>query len=140
MLYYDCTNFYFETNKTDGIAKYGLSKDGKSKPLVGLGLFMDGDGIPLAFDVHSGNTNEQTTVLPLEKQIIKDFDLSNFIYISDAGLNSNNIRSFNSFQNRNFIVTESLKKLSDDDLKIVFNDNPWYLLGDKSNKPRLPHQ
>ena len=70
---------------------------------------MDGDGIPLAFDVHSGNTNEQTTVLPLEKQIIKDFDLSNFIYISDAGLNSNNIRSFNSFQNRNFIVTESLK-------------------------------
>lgn len=137
VLYYDCTNFYFETNKTDGIAKYGLSKDGKSKPLVGLGLFMDGDGIPLAFDVHSGNTNEQTTVLPLEKQIIKDFDLSNFIYISDAGLNSNNIRSFNSFQNRNFIVTESLKKLSDDDLKIVFNDNPWYLLGDKSNKPHF---
>lgn len=134
-LYYDCTNFYFETNQESDLAKYGFSKDSKAKPIVGLGLFMDSNGIPLAFDVHSGNTNEQTTAIPLEKKIIKDFGLSNFIYIADAGLNSNSIRGFNSFGNRDFIVTDSLKKFKSEDLDVVFNDQPWYLINDSTNTP-----
>lgn len=135
VLYYDCTNLYFESANETDLKRYGVGKDGKSKPLVGLGLFMDGNGIPLAFNIHSGNTNEQTTVIPLVKKIIKDFEISDFIYISDAGLNSNEIRLFTSFRNRDFIVTEPVKKLSDENKAIIFNDKPWYLLGDKDNKP-----
>lgn len=135
VLYYDCTNFYFEKNKAEGLVKYGLGKDKKGKPIVGLGLFMDGSGLPLAFNVYEGNKSEQQTVLPLERKIIKDFNLSRFIYISDAGLNSNEIRNFNAFGSRDFIVTESLRKLSEADLKPIFNDSAWYVLGDARNKP-----
>ncbi len=137
VLYYDCTNFYFETNKTGGLIQHVFGKDKNGKPLVGLGLFMDGDGIPLAFDVHSGNTNEQTTVLPLERKIVKDFGLSDFIYISDGGINSNEIRFFNTLNNRDFILAEPLKKLSKEDLEIVFSNDNWYELGDKRNKRYL---
>ncbi len=84
-LYYDCTNYYFEIEEEDGIKQYGKGKENRPNPIVGMGLMMDGDGIPLAFDMYEGNKNEQVTLKPLEKRIIKDFELSKFIYCSDAG-------------------------------------------------------
>lgn len=111
ILYYDCTNYFFEIQHEDELRKYGQAKDHKPNPLVQMGLFMDGDGIPLAFSLNPGNTNEQQTTLPLERKIVKDFELSNFIYVSDGGLNSNETRLYNAFDNRDYIVTQSLKKL-----------------------------
>ena len=89
----------------------GFGKDHKPNPIVGMGLFMDGDGIPLAFSIHSGNTNEQTTLKPLEKKILKDFELSKFIVCTDAGLSSTENRKFNNRDGRAFITTQSVKKL-----------------------------
>ncbi len=111
ILYYDCTNYFFEIEQEEGIKQYGFSKEHKPNPIVEMGLFMDGDGIPLAFSIHSGNTNEQTTLKPLEKQIISDFKLSKFVVCTDAGLSSNDNRKFNDVGNRSFITTQSLKKL-----------------------------
>lgn len=111
ILYYDCTNYFFEIEHEEGIKQYGFSKEHKPNPIVEMGLFMDGDGIPLAFSIHSGNTNEQTTLKPLEKQIISDFKLSKFVVCTDAGLSSNDNRKFNDVGNRSFITTQSLKKL-----------------------------
>jgi Transposase len=111
VLYYDCTNFFFEIEQEDGIRKYGHSKENRPNPIVQMGLFMDGDGLPLAFDITSGNTNEQGTLKPLEKKILKDFELSKFVVCTDAGLSSVANRKFNAISNRAFLTTQSIKKL-----------------------------
>jgi len=111
ILYYDCTNYFFEIEEEDGLKQYGKSKENRPNPIVQMGLFMDGDGIPLAFDITPGNTNEQTTLKPLEEKIINDFNTSKFVVCTDAGLASNANRKFNNTNNRSFITTQSIKKL-----------------------------
>lgn len=111
ILYYDCTNYYFEIEQADGIKRYGKSKEHRPNPIVQMGLFVDGDGIPLAFSLFPGNSNEQTSLKPLEREILKSFDCEKFVYCSDAGLASEGIREFNHMGKRAFIVTQSLKKL-----------------------------
>ncbi len=115
ILYYDCTNYYFEIEQEDGFKKYGKSKEHRPNPIVQMGLFIDGGGLPLAFSLFPGNSNEQTSVKPLEKTILQDFGCSKFIYCSDAGLGSENIREFNHMSQRSFIVTQSIKKLPAED-------------------------
>ena len=143
VLYYDCTNFYFECEKEDetvvdevtgeimqGLRKYGVSKEHRPNPIVEMGLFMDRNGIPISMCLHPGNTNEQTTAIPLEKEIIKMADGAKFIYCADAGLGSYSIRQFNSMGGRAFIVTQSVKKLSETLKDAVFNDYDYRLLSD----------
>ncbi len=113
ILYYDCTNYFFEIEEESGLREYGHSKDHKPNPIVQMGLFMDGDGIPLAFDIHSGKTNEQKTLKPLEKRILSDYKLSRFVVCTDAGLSSVENRKFNDMGNRAFITTQSVKMLKD---------------------------
>ena len=111
ILFYDCTNYYFEIEEDDDFRKYGKSKENRPNPIVGMGLFIDGDGIPLTFDIFSGNQNEQPTLKPLEKKIINDFNNSKFIVCTDAGLASTANRKFNNISGRKFITTQSIKKL-----------------------------
>ena len=111
ILFYDCTNYYFEIEEDDDFRKYGKSKENRPNPIVGMGLFLDGDGIPLTFDTFPGNKNEQPTLRPLEKKIIKDFNNSQFVVCTDAGLASTANRKFNNISSRKFITTQSLKKL-----------------------------
>ena len=111
VLFYDCTNYYFEIEDDDDLRKYGKSKEHRPNPIVGMGLFMDGDGIPLSFDIFPGSKNEQITLKPLEEKIIKDFGNSKFIVCTDAGLASNSNKKFNNKNNRKYVTTQSLKKL-----------------------------
>ncbi|OLA93950.1 MAG: hypothetical protein BHW64_05755 [Candidatus Melainabacteria bacterium LEY3_CP_29_8] len=145
--YYDCTNYYCEAESADedytdpitgevltGLRQYGLAKDHKPNPLVEMGLFMDTNGIPISMCITPGNANEQTTVLPLEKELIRMFgDKKNkFIYCADAGLGSYHIRSYNAMGGRAFIVTQSIKKLSNKLKEAVFNDFEYKLLSDET--------
>lgn len=145
VLYYDCTNFYFECEQPDedfvdevtgeilkGFRQYGVSKEHRPNPIVEMGLFMDRDGIPITMCLHPGNTNEQTTAIPLEKEVKKMISKAKFIYCADAGLGSYNIRKFNSMGGRAFIVTQSIKKLSNTLKDAVFNDYDYKLLSDDS--------
>lgn len=132
VLYYDCTNYYFEIEQDDDFRKYGKSKESRPNPIVTMGLFMDADGIPLAFDVSPGNQNEQTTLKPLETKIIRDFACSEFIFCSDAGLGSKANRRFNSFGNRSYVISQSLKKMRREDRQIALNPKQFRRLG--SNK------
>ena len=111
ILFYDCTNFFFESEIQSGMRQYGCSKEHRPSPIIEMGLFMDGDGIPLAFSIFPGNRNEQLSLIPLEQQIIKDFSHSKFVVCTDAGLSSMQNRKFNSTSNRAFITTQSIKKL-----------------------------
>jgi len=145
--YYDCTNYYCEAESQDpdyvdevtgevftGLRQYGFSKDHKPNPLVEMGLFMDTNGIPISMCIAPGNTNEQTTAIPLEKELVKMFGekKSKFIYCADAGLSSYHIRNFNSMGGRAFVVTQSVKKLSDVLKQAVFNDCDYRLLSNDS--------
>lgn len=129
VLYYDCTNYYFEIEQDDDFRKYGKSKENRPNPIVTMGLFMDADGIPLAFDVFPGNQNEQTTLKPLETKIIRDFACSEFIFCSDAGLGSKANRRFNSFGNRSYVISQSLKKMRREDRQIALNPKQFRRLG-----------
>ena len=115
ILYYDCTNYFFEIEQEDGDRKYGKSKEHRPNPIIQMGMFMDGDGIPLAFFLFPGNANEQTSLKPLEEKILQDFGCTKFIYCSDAGLGSEKIKKLNHADERAFIVTQSIKKLNKDD-------------------------
>lgn len=142
--YFDCTNFYFETESEDtdvdevtgeilkGFRRYGPSKEHRPNPLVEMGLFMDSQGIPISMCLAAGSENEQTLAIPLEEKIIRMFHGRRFIYCADAGLSSLNIRLFNSLGGRAFIVTQSVKKLSAVLQEAVFNDYDYHLLSDGS--------
>lgn len=129
ILYYDCTNYYFETEEDDDLRKYGKSKEHRSNPIVTMGLFMDADGIPLAFDIFPGSQNEQTTLKPLESTIIRDFGCSEFIFCADAGLGSKSNRFLNSFENRSYIITQPLKKMKQEDRDTALNPAQYKVPG-----------
>jgi transposase len=134
ILYYDCTNYYFELEEADDLRKYGKSKQNKPLPLVGMGLFMDYDGIPLAFDIFPGNKSEQPTLKPLEKKIIKDYGLSQIIVCTDAGLSSKGNRKFNDKsidgeRLRSFICTQSVKQLPAYLKEFALGPDGWNLIG-----------
>jgi len=131
ILYYDCTNFFFEIEEEDGIRQYGVSKEHRPNPIVQLGMFMDGDGIPLAFCVNPGNTSEQITLKPLEKKIISDFGQRSFVICTDAGLSSEANRRFNSVHGRSFITVQSLKKMKAFQQEWALSSTGWRLSGDK---------
>lgn len=133
VLFYDCTNYFFEIEQEDGIKQYGHGKDHKPNPIVQMGLFMDGDGIPLAFSITRGNMNEQLTLKPLEKKIISDFELSKFIVCTDAGLASEDNRKFNDIDGRAFITTQSIKKLKEHLRKWALDSDGWKLPGSEKN-------
>ena len=129
VLYYDCTNYYFEIEDEDDFRKYGVSKEHRPNPIVQMGMFMDADGIPLTFSLFDGSQNEQPSMSPLEKKIIKDFDASDFIVCTDAGLSSTANRKFNSIQGRGFVTTQSIKKLKGFLQDFCLEDDGWYLPG-----------
>ncbi|WP_028308507.1 IS1634 family transposase [Desulfitibacter alkalitolerans] len=129
ILYYDCTNYFFEIEQEDGLKQYGIAKDHKPNPIVQMGLFMDGDGIPLAFSINRGNMNEQLTLKPLEKKILSDFELSKFIVCTDAGLASEANRKFNDKDGRAFITTQSIKKLKKHLKEWALATDGWRLSG-----------
>ncbi len=130
VLYYDCSNFYFEIEQADELRKYGKSKEHRPNPIVQMGLFMDGDGIPIAFDLFDGASNEQPSLKPLEKKLIKEFGFEKFIVCTDAGLGSEANRRFNDVSGRGFIVTQSLKKLGEQERRAAMDNENWRRLSD----------
>ena len=131
VLYYDCTNYYFEIEQEDGDRQYGKSKENRPNPIIGMGLFMDGDGYPLAFDLHPGHQNEQLTLQPLEKKVIRDFDCADFIYCSDSGLSSQSNKEFNNIGGRSYVITQSLKKLKKDICATALDPSQYRKVGSK---------
>ena len=133
ILYYDCTNFFFEIEQEEGLKQYGVSKEHRPNPIVQMGLFMDGDGIPLAFCINKGNTNEQTTMKPLEEKILSDFHLSKFVVCTDAGIASSANRQFNNMEDRAFITTQSIKKLKKYLKEWALAPTGWHLSGSEES-------
>lgn len=130
ILYYDCSNYYFEIEQEYGNKKYGKSKEHRPNPIIQMGLFMDGDGIPLAFSLFPGNANEQTSLKPLEKKVLSDFGCQKFIYCSDAGLGSEAIRKYNHMGERAYIVTQSIKKLKKEEKEWALNPQGFKRVSD----------
>ncbi len=140
ILYYDCSNYYFELEQEDAFRKYGKSKEHRPNPIVQMGLFIDGDGIPLAFSLFPGNQNEQTSLKPLEEKILREFGHEKFIYCSDAGLASEANRVYNHMGERAFIVTQSIKKLKAEEREWALSPEGFWNLstGRQVNLAELP--
>ena len=132
IVYYDCTNYFFDTDNEDELRKYGISKEHRPNPIVGMGLFMDADGLPLSCNIYPGSMNEQKTLIPEENKIVNNFKLSNtkIILCTDAGLASDEIKKFNIKDGRGFVITQSLKKLKEEDRNKVFDKSGWRIPND----------
>ena len=135
VIYYDCTNYFFEIDNEDDLRKYGASKEHRPNPIVGMGLFMDGDGLPLSMNIYPGNRNEQKTLIPEETKIVKNFKLDDtkIILCTDAGLSSDKIKKYNIKDGRAFVITQSLKKLKSEIKEKVFDKSDWRIVGDLRN-------
>lgn len=135
VIYYDCTNYFFEIDDEDDLRKYGASKEHRPNPIVGMGLFMDGDGLPLSMNIYPGNRNEQKTLIPEETKIVKNFKLEDtkIILCTDAGLSSDRIKKYNIKDGRAFVITQSLKKLKSEIKEKVFDKSDWRIVGDLRN-------
>ena len=136
VIYYDCTNLFFDIDEPDedGLREFGKSKGNRSLPIVEMGLFIDSDGIPLVMCIHPGNTNEQVTLKPLEEKLLSDFHMSKFIVCTDAGLASKANRRFNDLGDRAFIVTQSIKKLKADLKEWALDTKGWRRPGSRSKQ------
>ena len=132
VIYYDCTNYFFEIDNDDDLRKYGISKEHKPNPIVGMGLFMDGNGLPLSYNIYPGNMNEQKTLIPKENKIINKFKLNNtkLILCTDAGLASDEIKKYNIKNGRGFVITQSLKKLKEEYKSQIFDKTNWRISND----------
>lgn len=132
VIYYDCTNYFFEIDTEDDLRKYGINKQHQPKPQVGMGLFMDGDGIPLSCNIYPGNQNEQKTLIPEENKIVNDFklDTTKIILCTDAGLASDEIKKFNIQEKRGFVITQSLKKLKEEEKSKALDKSEWRIAND----------
>lgn len=133
VIYYDCTNYYFEIEQEDELRRYGKSKEHRPNPIVQMGLFMDADGLPLAFCINPGNTNEQQTMKPLEEILANEFGLSEFVVCTDAGLSSIDNRLYNTTEGRNYIVTQSIPMLPERLRTWALEKKGWRRLGDKTD-------
>ena len=135
IIYYDCTNYFFEINTEDDLRRYGVSKEHRPNPIVSMGLFMDGDGLPLSFNIYSGNKSEQETMIIEESKIVNNFKLDDtkVIICTDAGLASDDIKKYNIEKGRGFVITQSLKKFKNEYKEQVFNKKEWRLPGDSTN-------
>lgn len=131
VIYYDCTNYFFEIDEDDELRRHGVSKEHRPNPIVQMGMFMDGDGIPLAFCINPGNTSEQVTLQPLEAKLLEDFSMSRFVVCTDAGLSSAANRKFNNTPSRAFITTQSIKTLKTHLMEWALSAEGWSLPGDK---------
>lgn len=130
VIYYDCTNFFFYTEEND-FQRYGISKQHQPLPLVQMGLFMDADGLPFAMNINPGNTNETKTMIPSEKKFLQDFDMDmkNIVVCTDAAMCTDDIKKFNVQDGRGFVITQSIKKLSEDLKKWALEPRDWRILG-----------
>ncbi len=139
VLYFDCTNYYFDINEETDFQKYGPGKDKKPKPLVGMGLLMDGKGLPIAMVIYPGNENESKKLIPLQEKVVTDYDLSNkkTIICTDAAMCTDEIKQFNVKDGRAFVITQSIKKLKKEYQKEVLEDDGWRIIGDMRNTYRL---
>jgi transposase len=139
VIYYDCTNYFFDIDIEDDLRRYGISKEHRPNPIVGMGLFMDGDGLPLSYNIYPGNQNEQLSLIPEETKIVNNFKLDNtkMILCTDAGLSSDNIKKFNIKDNRAFVITQSLKKMKDEYKEKVFDKTNWRMPNDLKNTYNL---
>ena len=139
IIYFDCTNYYFDINEENEFQKYGNSKDKKPKPLVGMGLFMDGNGLPIAMNIFPGNASETKQLIPLQEKIVKDYDLANkkTIICTDAAMCTDEIKKFNIQDGRAFVITQSIKKLKDSYQQEVFEDGDWRIINDSKNTYKL---
>ena len=139
IMYFDCTNYYFDINEETELQKYGKGKDGKAKPLVGMGLFMDGNGLPIAMNIYPGNENETKHLIPLQEKMENDFELINkqTIICTDAAMCTDEIKQFNIKDGKAFVITQSIKKLKEEYKKEIFEDSDWRIIGDLSKTYKL---
>lgn len=139
VIYYDCTNYFFDIDNEDDLRKYGISKEHRPNPIVGMGLFMDADGLPLSCNIYPGNQNEQKTLIPEETKIVNSFklDSTKMILCTDAGLTSDEIKKFNIKDNRGFVITQSLKKLKEEYKEKIFDKSEWRIPNDLKNMYNL---
>lgn len=109
LVYYDVTNYYFESDKEDEFRRKGVSKEHRPNPIVQMGLFMDTNGIPITYDLYTGNTNDCLTYRPTFSRMKKEFDLGKVIIVADKGMNTGDNINYTLSANDGFVFSQTAR-------------------------------
>ena len=134
IVYYDVTNYYFEIDEPDELRRKGVSKEHRPDPIVQMGLLMDTFGMPIAYKLFKGNDNDCTTLLPVLKEIRKDFNLGRIIVVADKGLNTGENIYYNLKRGNGYVFSQSVRRANKELKAYVLKDNGYTWYGDEYKK------
>lgn len=141
VIFYDVTNFYFETQYPDpeiekdgvitkGSRQKGVSKENKKEPIVQLGLFLDDLGLPISYEMFPGNTLDQATLRPALSKTIDNMNFSRFILVADRGMNSHK-NSLHQIKNgHGYIISKSIKKTKKEERTWIIEQDGYTILNE----------
>ena len=125
LVYYDVTNYYFEIDQQDALRKKGVSKEHRPNPIVQMGLLMDSEGLPVTYELFSGNTNDCETLMPLLQDVRQQYNIGRFIVVADKGLNTSNNTAMALAKGDGYIYAQSILK-ANAELKAFCLDEDGY--------------
>ncbi len=137
LVFYDVTNYYFESENKDGFREKGVSKENRETVIVQMGLFIDNNGIPITYELFPGNTNDLSTMRPLLEKVKKDFNLGKITIVADKGNNSGaNLDMINSYGD-DYIIAQRIRNRGNTYSNIVLDDEDYIYNEDKTFKYKL---
>lgn len=133
--YFDCTNFYFEIDREDDFRRKGPSKEGRKEPIVGLGLLLDHDQIPIGMKMYPGNESEKPVLRDVIDQLKPQNNISGkTIHVADKGLNCVGNIAFSKQNGDGYLFSKSVKSLPQTEKTWVFLEDGWKDVKDKNGK------
>ena len=133
--YFDCTNFYFEIDREDDFRRKGPSKEGRKEPIVGLGLLLDHDQIPIGMKMYPGNESEKPVLRDVIDQLKAQNNISGkTIHVADKGLNCVGNIAFSRQNGDGYLFSKSVKGLPQTEKTWVFLEDGWKDVKDKNGK------
>lgn len=133
LIYYDVTNYYFETDDQDDFLRKGVSKEHRPNPIVQMGLFMDNNAVPITYELFSGNTNDCLTYRPNFGRIKKQFGLGRVISVADKGMTTgDNIwYTINTPEKDGYVFSMSVRGADKELKEYVLNEDGYLWNGEE---------
>lgn len=130
LVYYDVTNYYFETDRQDELRKKGVSKEHRPDPIVQMGLLMDTKGVPISYDLFPGNINDCETLLPILDKVKKDYQVGRTIIVADKGVNTADNIAFSLARGDGYVYSQTVRGANRELKDYVLDPSGYRQIGD----------
>jgi transposase len=131
LVYYDVTNYYFETDNQDELRRKGMSKENKKSPIVQMGLMMDKNSLPISYKMFPGNMHDSQTLMPMLTEIKKTYGVKKVVVVADKALNSGDNIAYNTILGDGYVFSKSILGASDEFKAWVIDETGYRQISEK---------